>query len=124
MPLGDLHIAIPFEILQHALELAAKLGPELRNQLEVQVLESIGNAHFALGALGQSAQAYATAAERARFAGLKTAQLRALTSAMYPLGFIDPVKGIAALEEAVEVSMSVNNPAQLASTRCWPLGSA
>lgn len=110
------------DILQHALELAAKLGPALRNELEVQVLECIGNAHFALGALVPSAEAYATAAERAQLAGLKTAQLHVLTSAMYPLGFIDPVRGLAALEEAVKVSMSVNNPAQLASTQMLAAG--
>ena len=39
------------EILQHALELVAKLSPALRAELEVQTLEFIGDAHFALGAL-------------------------------------------------------------------------
>jgi DNA-binding winged helix-turn-helix (wHTH) protein/tetratricopeptide (TPR) repeat protein len=110
------------EILSHALELAEKLSPALRDELEVRVLESIGDAHFGLGALVQSAQAYATAAERARQAGLKTAQLRVLTSAMYPLGFIDPGQGLAALEEAVKVSMSVNDPARLASTQMLAAG--
>jgi len=110
------------EILQHALQLAEKVGPAPRNELEVQVLECIGNAHFALGALVPSAEAYAAAAERAQLAGLKAAQLHALTSAMYPLGFIDPVQGIAALEEAVKVSMSINNPAQLASTQMLASG--
>jgi DNA-binding winged helix-turn-helix (wHTH) protein/tetratricopeptide (TPR) repeat protein len=110
------------EILQHALELAVKLGPALRNELEVQVLECIGNAHFALGALVPSAEAYAAAADRAQLAGLKTAQMHALISAMYPLGFIDPVKGIIALEEAVKVSKSINNPAQLASTQMLAAG--
>ena len=110
------------EILQHALQLAAKLGPAVRNELEVHVLECVGNAHFALGALVQSAQAYATAAERAQQAGLKTAQLHALNSAMYPLGFIDPGQGLAALEEAVQVSRSVNNPARLASAQMLSAG--
>jgi DNA-binding winged helix-turn-helix (wHTH) protein/tetratricopeptide (TPR) repeat protein len=110
------------EILSHALELAEKLSPALRDELEVRVLESIGDAHFGLGALVQSAQAYATAAERARQAGLTTAQLRVLTSAMYPLGFIDPGQGLAALEEAVKVSMSVNDPARLASTQMLAAG--
>lgn len=110
------------EILQHALELAEKLAPALRSELDVQVLESIGNAHFAMGALVPSAEAYAAAAERAQLAGLKTAQMHALISAMYPLGFIDPVKGITALEEAVKVSVSINNPAQLASTQMLAAG--
>jgi DNA-binding winged helix-turn-helix (wHTH) protein/tetratricopeptide (TPR) repeat protein len=110
------------EILRHALELAVKLSPGLRDELEIQVLESIGDAHFALGALAQSAQAYTTAAERARQAGLKTAQLHALTSAMYPMGFIDPDQGIATVEEALKVSMSVNDPTRLAGTQMLAAG--
>ncbi|HXH66762.1 MAG TPA: AAA family ATPase [Candidatus Limnocylindrales bacterium] len=110
------------EILRHALELAVKLSPALRDELEIQVLESIGDAHFALGALVQSAQAYTTAAERARQAGLKMAQLHALTSAMYPMGFIDPDQGIATVEEALKVSMSVNDPTRLAGTQMLAAG--
>jgi DNA-binding winged helix-turn-helix (wHTH) protein/tetratricopeptide (TPR) repeat protein len=110
------------EILRHALELAVKLSPALRDELEIQVLECIGGAHFALGALVQSAQAYTTAAERARQAGLKTAQLQALTSAMYPMGFIDPDQGIATVEEALKVSMSVNDPTRLAGTQMLAAG--
>ena len=110
------------EILRHALELAVKLSPAIRDELEIQVLESIGDAHFALGALVQSAQAYTTAAERARQAGLKTAQLHALTSAMYPMGFIDPDQGIATVEEALTVSMSVSDPTRLAGTQMLAAG--
>ena len=102
------------EILGHGLTLSAKLGPALRDEIDVQIFESIGDAQFALGALGESAQSYATAATRAHRAGLKKAQLHALTSAMYPLGFIDPGLGIAAVEEAVKVSMSANDPHSLA----------
>ncbi len=119
---GRFAYRVSIEILQHALVLAAKLIPPVRDELQVQVLECIGNAHFALGALVSSGEAYAAAAERAHLSGLKTAQLHALTSAMYPLGFIDPDKGLAALEEAVKVSMTVNNPAQLASTRMLAAG--
>jgi DNA-binding winged helix-turn-helix (wHTH) protein/tetratricopeptide (TPR) repeat protein len=119
---GRLAYRDSLEILGHALELAVKLSPALRNELEIQVLESIGDAHFALGALVQSAQAYTTAAERARQAGLKTAQLHALTSAMYPMGFIDPDQGIATVEEAVKVSMSVNDPTRLAGTQMLAAG--
>jgi tetratricopeptide (TPR) repeat protein len=110
------------EILRYSLELAVKLTPALRDELEIQVLESIGDAHFALGALVQSARAYTTAAERARQAGLKTAQLHALTSAMYPMGFIDPDQGIATVEEALKVSMSVNDPTRLAGTQMLAAG--
>ena len=110
------------EILHHAQELTLKLAPALRDELEVRVLESIGDANFALGALVQSAEAYATAAKRAQHSGLQSAQLHVLTSAMYPLGFIDPVRGISALEEAVQVSRSANDPALLASTQMQAAG--
>jgi hypothetical protein len=78
------------EILRHTHELVLKLTPAVRAEIEVQILEFMGDAHFAQGALGQSAQTYAAAATRAQQAGLKKAQLHALTSAMYPLGFIGP----------------------------------
>jgi DNA-binding winged helix-turn-helix (wHTH) protein/tetratricopeptide (TPR) repeat protein len=104
------------EILNHGRVLAAKLSPALRDELEVQILESIGGAYFALGALAESAQAYTTTARRAQQAGLQEAQLRALIAAMYPLGFIDPGQGLAAMEEAVKLSRSVNDPALLAQT--------
>ncbi len=110
------------EILHHAHELVLKLTPSLRAEIEVRILEFMGDAHFALGALGQSAQTYAAAATRAEQAGLKKAQLHALTSAMYPLGFIGPEEGVATLEEAVKISMSVNDPPRLALTQMLAAG--
>jgi DNA-binding winged helix-turn-helix (wHTH) protein/tetratricopeptide (TPR) repeat protein len=110
------------EILHHAHELVLKLTPAVRAEIEVRILEFMGDAHFALGALGQSAQAYEAAAIRAQQAGLKKAQLHALTSAMYPLGFIGPEKGVAALQEAVKISMSVNDPPRLALTQMLAAG--
>jgi len=65
------------EILHHAHELVLKLTPSLRAEIEVRILEFMGDAHFALGALAQSAQTYAAAATRAQQAGLKKAQLHA-----------------------------------------------
>ena len=105
------------EILRHAHELTQKLAPAVRAEVEVRILESMGDAHFALGALVESAQMYAATAARAQQAGLKTAQMHALTCAMYPLGFIGPQQGVAALEEAVQISKSCNDPARLALTQ-------
>ena len=110
------------EILHHAHELVPKLTPSLRAEIEVRILEFMGDAHFALGTLVQSAQTYAAAATRAQQAGLKRAQLHALTSAMYPLGFIGPEQGVAALEEAVKISMSVDDPPRLALTQMLAAG--
>jgi DNA-binding winged helix-turn-helix (wHTH) protein/tetratricopeptide (TPR) repeat protein len=110
------------EILHHAHDLVPKLSPSLRAEIEVRILEFMGDARFALGALVQSAQAYAAAATRAQQAGLKKAQLHALTSVMYPLGFIGPEQGVAALEEAVKISMSVDDPPRLALTQMLAAG--
>ena len=111
------------EILLHAGDLVAKVAPVLRAGLEIQILESIGDAQFALGALRESGQAYNAAAARANQAGLKTAHVHALICAMYPLGFINPDDGLAAIDQAVQMSISVGDPlllarAQLLSTSC------
>jgi tetratricopeptide (TPR) repeat protein len=105
------------EILNHAGKLVVNLTPARRAEIEVRILEFMGDAHFALGALAQSAQTYLAAATRAQQAGLKTAQLHALTSIMYPLGFIGPEEAIAALEEAVKITKTVDDPPRLALTQ-------
>ena len=110
-------------ILRHALELTSKLGPTIRAELEVQILELIGNAHFVLGALQESAQAYGEAASEAEKAGLKTASVHALICAMYPLGFIDPGQGLAALDRAVQMSLVVDDPLLVARTQLGAAGS-
>jgi hypothetical protein len=64
-----------------------------------------------------SAKAYEKAAAKAARAGLKAAQVSALSCLVRPLGFIDPDRGIAALDEAVEVSRSLDDPLLLARTQ-------
>src|SRR5712675_1305950 len=82
--------------LQLALELAQSLPARTRIELEIEVLQRMGDAHFALGAMSDSALAYETAAARAAQTGLKAAQVSALTSLMRPFGLIDPDQGLAA----------------------------
>ena len=105
------------EILQRALELVAKLSSRLQPDLRVRILDFIGYAHFAAGAFADSAQAYAAAAAQAQEAGLKTAQVESLTSAMFPLGFISPDRGLAALDQAVQMSVSAGDPVLVARTQ-------
>ena len=105
------------EILNQAHELVVKLGPESRAEIEVRILEFKGHAHFAVGALVESAESYIAAAARAEQAGLKSAQTQALTCTMYPLGFIGPERGVAALEQALRISKTVNDPPRLALTQ-------
>jgi DNA-binding winged helix-turn-helix (wHTH) protein/tetratricopeptide (TPR) repeat protein len=110
------------EILHHALELVGKVSPPLQAELEVEVLGFIGDAHFALGAVAESRQAHAAAASRANQAGLKTAHVLSLTCAMWPSGFVNPDQGLAGMDLAVEISVSVGNPLLLARTQMLAAG--
>jgi hypothetical protein len=105
------------ELLRHALGLVAKLSSSLGDELETRILEFIGDAHYALGAMAESTNAYGAAASRAAQTGLKAAQVSALTSLMRPFGFIDPDQGLAAMEQAVQVSRSADDPVLLARTQ-------
>src|SRR6266478_2064977 len=105
------------ELLRHALELAQSLPARTRIELEIEVLQRMGDAHFALGAMSDSALAYETAAARAAEAGLRKTQVSALTSLMRPFGLIDPDQGLAAMEQAVQVSRSADDPVPLARTQ-------
>src|SRR5262249_3819085 len=91
------------EILEQARELVSKVDSARRDELEVRILECIGDAHFALGALADSAEAYAVAAACAGKSGFKSAQVHALVRAMYPLGAIDPDRGLTAMRQAVQM---------------------
>ena len=102
------------QVLQHALKLTSKIEAYLGAELETQVLEFIGDAHYALGAMAESAAAYEAAASRAGQAGLKGAQVSALSSMVRPFGLIDPDRGIAAIGRAVEVTRSMQDPLLLA----------
>jgi len=67
--------------------------------------------------MAESAQAYEAGALRAANAGLKSAQVSALTSLVRPYGLIEPERGIAAIDEAVRVCGSLNDPLLLARTQ-------
>src|SRR5262249_529310 len=110
------------QVLQHALELTTKIEGHVGAELETQILEFIGDAHYALGAMAESAAAYESAASRAGQAGLKTAQVNALGCLVRPFGLIDPDRGIAAIGRAVEVTRSMQYPLPLARTQMLAAG--
>jgi DNA-binding winged helix-turn-helix (wHTH) protein/tetratricopeptide (TPR) repeat protein len=64
--------------LEHARELLARIAEEHRAELDVQLLEKIGDAYYALGELEQSAATYHALATRAAEAGLLTVEANAL----------------------------------------------
>jgi DNA-binding winged helix-turn-helix (wHTH) protein/tetratricopeptide (TPR) repeat protein len=64
--------------LQHGRELLAKIKEERRAEFDVQILEKIGDAYYALGEFERSAATYHALATRAAEAGLLTTQANAL----------------------------------------------
>ena len=110
------------QLLQHALKLVPKLASGTGPEREIQILELIGDAHYALGAMADSAKAYAAGAARAAGSGLRAAQVSALTCLMRPLGLIDPDQGITAVDQAAQVSTSLGDPLLLARTQMLAAG--
>jgi DNA-binding winged helix-turn-helix (wHTH) protein/tetratricopeptide (TPR) repeat protein len=104
------------QVLQHALKLLPRISSPTGTELEIEILEFVGDAHYALGAMAESARAYEAAASRAAQAGLKQAQVSALTSLMRPFGLIDPDRGIAAIDQAAHVSSTLDDPLLRART--------
>ena len=105
------------EVLQHALDLAPKVAESDRVEPEVQILQRMGDAHYALGAMSESALAYESAAARAAEADLKRAQIDALSGLAVPAWYADPGRGAAACQQAVEVSRNLGDPRLLAETQ-------
>src|SRR5262249_32935558 len=66
------------QALQHALKLLPRIKAEKRAELDVQILERLGDSRYAFGDLGRSAATYHRMATRAAEAGLLTAQANAL----------------------------------------------
>jgi len=104
------------QVLQHALKLIPKVETRLGAQLGSQILEFTGDAHYALGAMADSAGAYESAASRAGSAGLEMAQVSALSCMVRPFGLIDPDRGITAMGRAVDVTRRMKDPLLLART--------
>ena len=105
------------EILQHAHELVLKLTlskfePKLR--FASLCLWATLISRWVLPGRIPPRSACRRHPAHAERAGPSSRRKRALTCTMYPLGFIGPEEGVAALEEALKISKSVNDPANLA----------
>src|SRR5262245_9061033 len=99
------------DVLQHAMSLVPRVPPQRRTPLEIQILERIGDAHFALGAMVESALAYEAESALATRAGLITVRVQAQTCLARPLGLLDPDRAIAVLREAAaNVRVAAEDP--------------
>ena len=93
-------------ILQHALELVPRLASGIRAETEIKILDRLGDAHYALGEMENSARVYQVEADRATQGGLKGAHVHALIALARPAGFIEPDGAITFCDKAVEVGAS------------------
>jgi len=108
------------EILKRGHELARRLTTTAGAELDVRILEFMGDAHYTLGAMAESAKAYEKAASRAAQSGLTADRVSVLTCLIRPLAFsgpIDPDRGLAAMDEAVQVSKTSGDPVLIARTQ-------
>jgi DNA-binding winged helix-turn-helix (wHTH) protein/tetratricopeptide (TPR) repeat protein len=102
--------------LQQALELISMVPADVRVEPEIRILERIGDAHYALGDMLESARAFERAAVRAADAGLKTVEVNALCCLARTTVLIDGDLGIAACQRALTACQGINDSLLLART--------
>ncbi len=111
------------EILRHAMELLPHLAPAASRELGIKVLEKTSDVLYAQGEMGQSADVDYRVAELAAQAGLKVAQVKALTRLARALAFLEPDRCITVCERAVEISRAHDDPLLQARAEmlmaCW-----
>ncbi len=113
---GRFAYADAIRVLGQARSLTHHLAGNGRSQLEIELLQRMGDAHFGRGAMSECAAAYEAAAARAADAGSTSAQVDALISLVRPFCFIDPSRGMAAIERAVHLSANLDDPLRHART--------
>ena len=109
-------------VLQHARSLLQHLAADAPSALEVELLQRIGDAHYGRGAWVECAEAYEAAATRAADAGSTSTQVHALRGLIRPYAVLDPDRGIAAIEQAVRLSATLDDPLLHARTELLAAG--
>lgn len=97
------------QVLHHALELVPNLLPEYRAERELQILQNIGDAHYTLGDMLQSAEVYATMSRLAEQNSFGVGLVNALVREASAASFFDSDRCIAVSERAVQVSAHVDS---------------
>ncbi|MEQ1886072.1 MAG: AAA family ATPase [Bryobacteraceae bacterium] len=109
--------------LRHALDLLSSAPTEPARSLELEALERMSDAHYALGEMEESARVDGRAATLASERGWKVQQVAALTRAARALSFLDPDDCVTVCESAAEVSSAIDDPLLAARTAllaaCW-----
>jgi DNA-binding winged helix-turn-helix (wHTH) protein/tetratricopeptide (TPR) repeat protein len=118
---GRFAYADALRVLQHARSLVHHLAADVRNELEVELLQRIGDAHYGRGAWSECAEAY-EAAVLAAGGGSTATRVHALRGLIRPFGVLDPDRGIAAIEEAVRLCATLDDPLLRARTEMLAAG--
>ncbi len=109
--------------LEHALGLLAGVPHDTACDIEIEILERLSDAHYALGDMDRSAQMDQRVIAKARERSLKVAEVNALTRLARVYSFSDPDACVTVCEQAVEVSRKLDDPLLLARTEllaaCW-----
>jgi len=118
---GRFAYADALRVLQQARSLVHHLAADARPALEVELLQRMGDAHYGRGEWIECSEAY-EAAVRAAAAGSTSTQIHALRGLIRPFGVLDPDRGIAAIEQAVRLSATVDDPLLRARTELLAAG--
>jgi len=103
-------------ILEHASGLLSGIAPDTARVLQIEILERISDARYAVGDLDGSAEADGAVIALAEERGLKVAQVNALTRLARVLAFSDPDACVTVCERAVRVCGMHDDPLLQART--------
>ena len=103
-------------ILKHALGLLSGIAPDAARSLEIEILERISDARYAVGDLDGSGEADGMVVALAEERGLKAAQVNALTRLARVMAFSDPDACVTVCERAVRVCSTHDDPLLQART--------
>lgn len=102
--------------LEHARGLLAGLPMDVACALEIEILEHVSDAYYAVGSLQASAEADGAALALAEQAGMKAAQVSALTRLARVMAFSDPDGCVAVCERAARICSTYDDPLLQART--------
>jgi tetratricopeptide (TPR) repeat protein len=91
------------EVLEHARALLPRIPGARGQELELHILERIGDAHYTLGDVQRSLDTYDFMAVGAAEAGLPAAEASALMRLAHPAAFVDPERCVAGCERAARL---------------------
>jgi len=103
-------------LLQHALELSAKLPDAERAASETRLLEQLA-ATYVVSFDTRAVDTYEALAARAASSGLIDVEVNALICMVYPLSWIDAERSLHVIDRALRLSVQQSDPLQRARTR-------